>query len=114
MITHWYCASLPGSRGQAAERLAARIEAANGFRFAACSSNRVEAALDAALADSAPDDGVLVFGSFLTAAAAGNHWRRTGLGVTPDTPTTSPRLMLIKSGLRAGRQPGTSSMTGTG
>jgi folylpolyglutamate synthase/dihydropteroate synthase len=50
----------------------------------------VEAALDAALADSTPDDGVLVFGSFLTAAAAGNHWRSAGRGSAPGTPTTSP------------------------
>jgi dihydrofolate synthase/folylpolyglutamate synthase len=75
-ISHWYCATLPGSRGQAAEQLAARIEAVTG-PAALRAFDSVESALDAALADSAMDDGVLVFGSFLTAAAAGKHGCRT-------------------------------------
>jgi dihydrofolate synthase/folylpolyglutamate synthase len=78
-ISHWYCASLPGSRGQAAEQLAARIKAATGSA-ALRAFESVETALDAALADAAVDDGVLVFGSFLTAAAAGKHWLRRGQG----------------------------------
>ena len=78
-ISHWYCASLPGSRGQAAEQLAARIETAAGSA-ALRLFDSVESALDAAIADSAMDDGVLVFGSFLTAAAAGKHWRDRGHG----------------------------------
>jgi len=75
VVSHWYCASLTGSRGQSGEQLAARIEAAAGAAATEVFDS-VEAALDAALAASAPDDGLLVFGSFLTAAAAGNHWRR--------------------------------------
>jgi dihydrofolate synthase/folylpolyglutamate synthase len=78
-ISHWYCASLPGSRGQAAEQLATRIEAATGSAALRVFAS-VEAALDAALADAAMDDGILVFGSFLTAAAAGKHLRRTSPG----------------------------------
>jgi dihydrofolate synthase/folylpolyglutamate synthase len=89
VVTHWYCASLPGSRGQAAERLAARMAGVTGSASLR-QFESVEAALDAALADSTPDDGVLVFGSFLTAAAAGNHWRSAGRGSAPGTPTTSP------------------------
>jgi len=78
VITHWYCASLPGNRGQAAEHLASRIRVAAAAAPIRCFST-VESALDAALADSMSDDGVLVFGSFLTAAAAGRHGHRTGL-----------------------------------
>lgn len=74
VIGYWYCAGLAGSRGQTAEQLAERIEAAGAAAPEIFDS--VEAALDAALAACAPTDGVLVFGSFLTAAAAGNHWRR--------------------------------------
>lgn len=75
VVSHWYCASLAGSRGQTGEALAARIGAAAGSA-APKVFDSVEAALDAALADSSPADGILVFGSFLTAAAAGRHWRR--------------------------------------
>lgn len=73
-ISAWYCAGTPGSRGQSAEQLAARIRDAAGASPVRQFPS-VAAALDAALADSALDDGVLVFGSFLTAAEAGRHWR---------------------------------------
>jgi folylpolyglutamate synthase/dihydropteroate synthase len=33
--------------------------------------------MDTAVAESAASDDVLVFGSFLTASAAGRHWRRS-------------------------------------
>jgi dihydrofolate synthase/folylpolyglutamate synthase len=72
VISQWYCASLPGGRGQSAEQLAGRIGDAAG-PAPLRTFDRVETALDAALADSAPHDGVLVFGSFLTAAAARSH-----------------------------------------
>jgi dihydrofolate synthase/folylpolyglutamate synthase len=75
VISHWYCASLPGSRGQAAEQLAAKIAAAAGNSPLQVFDS-VKAALKAALADAGPKDGVLVFGSFLTVAEAGN----SGLG----------------------------------
>ena len=74
VISHWYCTSLPGERGQSGECLVQRIgEAAEPSRLSVFDS--VERALDAALADSSPGDGVLVFGSFLTAAAARRHYR---------------------------------------
>lgn len=74
VISQWYCASLPGDRGQSAEQLAGRIgDAAAPAPLSVF--DRVETALDAALADSTPHDGVLVFGSFLTAAAARSHVR---------------------------------------
>ena len=74
VIDRWYCAGLPGSRGQAAGELAARIASAVGGAPLASFAD-VPTALDAALADSPGDQGVLVFGSFLSAAAAGNHVR---------------------------------------
>ena len=73
-VSAWYCAGTPGSRGLGAAPLAERIRGAAGDApirvFEAVSE-----ALDAALADSQPEDGVLVFGSFLTAADAGRYWR---------------------------------------
>jgi len=75
VISDWYCAGLGGSRGQTAQQLAERIGGAVGTAPLEVYDS-VEAALDAALAASAAHDGVLVFGSFLTASAAGNHWRR--------------------------------------
>jgi len=75
VISHWYCASLPGSRGQAAEQLAAKIAAAAGNSPLQVFDS-VKSALKAALLDAGPKDGVLVFGSFLTVAEAGN----SGLG----------------------------------
>ena len=68
----WYCAGLGGARGLSGESLAARI----GDTAAPAPVRafpRVPAALDAALADTAADEGVLVFGSFVTAAEAGSH-----------------------------------------
>jgi dihydrofolate synthase/folylpolyglutamate synthase len=79
-VSAWYCASTPGSRGQGAAQLAARIRDVVGSSPLR-EFSRVADALDAALADSSPDEGVLVFGSFLTAAEAGRHWYgRTGRG----------------------------------
>jgi dihydrofolate synthase/folylpolyglutamate synthase len=73
-ISAWYCAPTAGDRGQGAGQLVARIGDAAGASPLRTFAG-VGEALDAALADSAPEDGVLVFGSFLTAAAAGRHWR---------------------------------------
>jgi dihydrofolate synthase/folylpolyglutamate synthase len=75
VVSDWYCAGLGGSRGQTAQQLAERIGGAVGTAPLEVYDS-VEAALDAALAASAANDGVLVFGSFLTASAAGKHWRR--------------------------------------
>jgi len=77
VVDQWYCASLPGSRGQAGEQLAARIAMAVGASPVQVFDS-VESALRMALADAAAEDGVLVFGSFLTVAEAGNYCRRQG------------------------------------
>ena len=74
VVAAWYCAPTEGSRGQRGEQLAQRIADAVGAAPLRVFDS-VGQALDAAMADSEPDDGVLVFGSFLTAAAAGAHWR---------------------------------------
>ena len=75
VVAAWYCAPTTGSRGQRAEQLADRISGPVGAAPVRLFGS-VSAALDAAVADSAPDDGVLVFGSFATAAEAGLHWRK--------------------------------------
>ena len=72
VITAWYCAGLDGDRGQTGAALAGRVEQAD----SALEINvfkSVAQALDAALSDSGPDDGILVFGSFLTATEALQH-----------------------------------------
>ena len=89
VVSHWYCAGLPGSRGQAGEQLAARIAAAVGAAPLQI-FDRVESALKAALAEAAPEDGVLVFGSFLTAAEAGNYCRASGRPEPAGPVATSP------------------------
>lgn len=89
VVSHWYCAALPGSRGQTSAQLAARIGPVTGSAPIR-TFDSVETALDAAVADCATGEGVLVFGSFLTAAAAGNHWHRLHPGAPPGITTTSP------------------------
>jgi len=74
VVAAWYCAPTAGSRGQRAEQLAERIAGSVGAAPVRLFGS-VADALDAAVGDSAPDDGVLVFGSFVTAAEAGLHWR---------------------------------------
>ena len=81
-ITAWYCAGLEGDRGQSGATLAGRMEAAGGVRQIRVFES-VAQALDAAIFDSGPDDGVLVFGSFLTATQALQH-------LTPDTDRIRP------------------------
>jgi len=71
-VTAWYCAGLEGDRGQSGATLAGRIKPVDGVAEIRV-FKRVAQALDAAVSDSGPDDGVLVFGSFLTAAQALQH-----------------------------------------
>jgi dihydrofolate synthase/folylpolyglutamate synthase len=71
MIT-WYAAGLEGDRGQTGAALAVRLAQAGGMADIR-EFRTVGQALDAAISDSGPDDGVLVFGSFLTAAEALRH-----------------------------------------
>lgn len=74
-VSAWYCAGTPGSRGLAAAQLAERIRGVAGDAPIRVFEG-VTDALDAALAESQPEDGVLVFGSFLTAAEAGRYFRK--------------------------------------
>ena len=69
VISEWYCAGLTGYRGQEGVRLAERISAVVEPSLVAV-FGRVPEALSAALERSAPEDGVLVFGSFHTADEA--------------------------------------------
>ena len=82
-VSSWYCAGTPGSRGLGGASLADRIRGAAGDAQIRVFEGVAEA-LDAALADSQPEDGVLVFGSFLTAAAAGRYLKK-GPKKGPDT-----------------------------
>jgi dihydrofolate synthase/folylpolyglutamate synthase len=77
VVTVWYCAGLDGDRGQTGAALARRVEQVDGVPEIRVFKN-VAQALDAAISDSGPDDGVLVFGSFLTATEALQH-------LAPDT-----------------------------
>ena len=76
-VAAWYCAGLEGDRGQTGTALARRLEQADGALEIQVFKS-VTQALDAAISDSGPADGVLVFGSFLTATEALQH-------LAPDT-----------------------------
>ena len=67
-VDHWYCAGLPGDRGQSGQELADRLLAV--APVGASIYDEVPDALDAAMADSGTGDVILVFGSFVTAATA--------------------------------------------
>jgi dihydrofolate synthase/folylpolyglutamate synthase len=81
-VDAWYCAGLGGKRGQDGAELARRVGEAVGDKEVRA-FDTVRKALDAALADSRPEDAILVFGSFFTAAEAAS-----ALGVKRGT--TSP------------------------
>lgn len=68
-VCAWYCGGLPGERGQGGEQLARRIGPVAG-ESPVRPHGTVSEALQAALQDAAPGDGILVFGSFLTVAEA--------------------------------------------
>lgn len=73
LISGWYCAGTGSDRGQSGAALAERLAPVareSGVRI----FDDVAAALETAFADSGPADGVLVFGSFLTATEALVHW----------------------------------------
>jgi len=76
-VSTWYCAGLEGDRGQTGVALAGRVDQVDG-ELEIHVFKHVSQALDAAISDSGPDDGVLVFGSFLTATEALQH-------LAPDT-----------------------------
>ena len=73
-VSAWYCAGLGGARGQTGRQLARRLGLPrDGIVPVVCAS--VAEAFEAALADSAEADRVLVFGSFQTAGQALDYWR---------------------------------------
>jgi dihydrofolate synthase/folylpolyglutamate synthase len=69
VISAWYLAGIDGGRGQSGEALASRlVNTLEPGQYQV--HQRVETALEAALSDSEKFDGILVFGSFATAADA--------------------------------------------
>ena len=75
MVSAWYCAGLPGERGQSGAQLAGRVGAVlEDGQITAC--HDVNEALDLAVEECGPADCILVFGSFLSAAAALARWER--------------------------------------
>ena len=73
LVSDWYCAGLPGERGQTGNELAGRIACGS-----ACAHIHIcpelDQALDQALEASRPADCILVFGSFVAAGAALDRW----------------------------------------
>ena len=69
VVSEWLCAGLEGDRGQDSGALYARIAPVVGAARVRA-FQRVSEALQAALDESAPEDGILVFGSFHTADEA--------------------------------------------
>lgn len=82
-VSTWYCAGLEGYRGQTGAALAGRVDQLDG-ELEIHVFKRVSQALDAAISDSGPDDGVLVFGSFLTATEALQHLAPDTARIRPD------------------------------
>jgi dihydrofolate synthase / folylpolyglutamate synthase len=71
-VTRWHLASLAGPRGTTAADLA-RIAREAGAAGPICEHENVAAALQAAQGEASENDKVIVFGSFLTVAAAMAH-----------------------------------------
>jgi dihydrofolate synthase/folylpolyglutamate synthase len=69
-IDSWYLATLPGPRGAGAATLQAVLDRAGIAPAAIHAFDDVVAALDAARGDADEADRIIVFGSFLTVAAA--------------------------------------------
>ncbi|NDP42052.1 MAG: bifunctional tetrahydrofolate synthase/dihydrofolate synthase [Aromatoleum sp.] len=69
-IDRWFVATLPGPRGAAAATLAARLERAGIAPVSVRAFDDVAAALRAAQGEASEADRIVVFGSFLTVAAA--------------------------------------------
>jgi dihydrofolate synthase/folylpolyglutamate synthase len=73
VISAWYLAGTSGDRGQSGHRLAQSAKPAlQHLPWQVFGS--VGEAIDSAMADAGDDGGVLVFGSFVTAADALRHW----------------------------------------
>jgi dihydrofolate synthase/folylpolyglutamate synthase len=74
VVDSWYCAGLGSERGQSGAALASRLQSAH-RPLTINVFEDVRQALESAISDSGPDDGILVFGSFLTATEALLYWR---------------------------------------
>lgn len=72
-ITRWHVASLGGARGASADEIASALER-SGQAVNVTRHESVGSALDAARNEAKPDDKIVVFGSFLTVAAAMTHF----------------------------------------
>ena len=72
-ITRWHAASLGGARGASADEIADALER-SGLVVNVTRHESVGRALDAARNEAKPDDKIVVFGSFLTVAAAMTHF----------------------------------------
>jgi dihydrofolate synthase/folylpolyglutamate synthase len=72
-VDYWHCAGLPGPRGQDGKILAERLRSVPGRRGTVLAHDEVATALDAALAEAAENQPVVVFGSFVTVAQALEH-----------------------------------------
>ncbi|MBT1452089.1 bifunctional tetrahydrofolate synthase/dihydrofolate synthase [Glaciecola sp. XM2] len=77
MKASWYCASLPGKRGEKASRLANAISSIPSTQVNTFDS--VEAALKRALEQASNTDMIVVFGSFITVAGATDYLNEIGL-----------------------------------
>jgi len=77
VCSRWFCAALPGPRGQTGEALANKMKSvlphADVRAFAG-----LDAAMQEAVSSTAKDGTVLVFGSFLTVSAAADWVRNSG------------------------------------
>jgi dihydrofolate synthase/folylpolyglutamate synthase len=67
-VDHWHVSGTPGARGSRAEDGAQIVRATMGAAASVTTFESVVAAFDAALERAAPEDRILVFGSFLTVA----------------------------------------------
>ena len=72
VVDEWFCAGLEGDRGQTGIELSRHILASATPRVKVCPD--VTSAFAQAMEESSANDCVLVFGSFLTAAAALEYW----------------------------------------
>lgn len=79
LVSSWYCAGLTGERGRSGLELSSHVLAVDETAHVLV-CNDVETAFAQALEDSSPNDCVLVFGSFFTAAAALAHWKSQSAG----------------------------------
>jgi len=74
LIDRWYVATLPGPRGASAAALAAALERAGVAPHAMARFDEVPDALAAARGSAGEADRIIIFGSFLTVAAALAAW----------------------------------------